>query len=435
MSWLPLFHDMGLIGFVLAPILYSTPVSFMSPMAFLKRPSLWLNVLSKHRGTITYAPNFAYAITVKRVREEEIAGLDLSCVRVAGCGAEPIQPDTLRGFVKRYAAHGFRESAFVPSYGMAENTLAIAFSRGIPTEKVKSSVLWEQGRAERAEDDDASSVEIVNCGKGFDGHAIKIVDVESRADLPDRRVGEIMIKGPSVTQGYYEDAEKTRETYGADGWMKTGDLGYLVDGSVFICGRQKDVIIINGKNYYPQDLEWVASRVEGVRTGNVAAFPTFKRGIDREAVVVVAEAKSMEGADALATTIRGEIQRAVGIVVDEVVIAETGTVPKTSSGKIQRVEGAGALRERRIEEERSRRGRRDRQARARVAVRSPSAERLRQRPQVILGRYGLSAVSPIVLQWALPEFDALLVACGYSTVRVDPRRSTFRATEQRHPCR
>ena len=335
-SWLPLFHDMGLIGFVIAPIMYSTPVSFIPTMSFLKRPSLWLNTLSKHRGTITYAPNFAYAISVKRIREEEIQGIDLSCVRVAGCGAEPIQPETLRTFAKRYAAHGFRESAFVPSYGMAENTLAIAFSRGIPTERVKSSSLWEQGRAERAEADDASAIEIVGCGKPFEGHGIKIVDVESRADLGERRVGEIMVKGPSVTRGYYEDAEKTRETYGADGWMKTGDLGYLADGGVFICGRQKDVIIINGKNYYPQDLEWVASKVDGVRPGNVAAFPTFKRGLDREAVVVVAEAKSMDVAESLATTIRNEIQRAVGIVVDDVVVAETGTVPKTSSGKIQR---------------------------------------------------------------------------------------------------
>jgi acyl-CoA synthetase (AMP-forming)/AMP-acid ligase II len=149
-------------------------------------------------------------------------------------------------------------------------------------------------------------------------------------------VGEIMISGPSVTSGYFEDPEKTRETIDADGWLRTGDLGYLGEQHVFICGRAKDIIIINGKNYYPQDLEWVASKVDGVRTGNVAAFPSSKAGLDREAVVVVAEAKSAEGHDALAVAVKNEIQRAVGFVVDEVVIAESGTVPKTSSGKIQR---------------------------------------------------------------------------------------------------
>ena len=335
-SWLPLFHDMGLMGFVIAPIMHPVPVVFMPPITFFKRPAVWLRALSKHRGTITYAPNFAYAISVKRVRDDEIAGIDLSSVRVAGCGAEPIQAATLRAFAKRYEKYGFKESAYVPSYGMAESSLAIAFSRGIPTERVKSDVLWEKGRVEVASEGDDASVEIVGCGPHFPGHDLKIVDPETGAPRGEREVGEIHIKGPSVTSGYFEDREKTAETIDADGWLKTGDLGYVSNGNVFICGRKKDVIIINGKNYYPQDLEWVASRVEGVRTGNVAAFPTFKQGLDREAVVVVAETKGGIANDALATAIRTEIQRAVGIVVDDVVVAESGTIPKTSSGKIQR---------------------------------------------------------------------------------------------------
>jgi len=336
-SWLPLFHDMGLIGFVIAPIHHRVPVSFMSPMTFLKRPVTWLEILSKHRGTITYGPNFSYAITQKRVRDRDLAGIDLSCVRVAGCGAEPIQADTLRAFAARFGAVGFREGAFVPSYGMAEYTLAIAFSNGIPTDRVRAEALWAEGSAEPAGDDAADeAVEIVGCGRAFERHGIRVVDTETREVLPDRRVGEIEVSGPSVMQGYFEMPEKTRETVNEEGWLKTGDLGYLVDGEVFICGRAKDVIIVNGKNYYPQDLEWAGSEVEGVRQGNVIAFPSHKEGLGREAVVVVAETKLSEGREKLAADIKTRIAQATGLTVDEVVVVDTGTVPKTSSGKLQR---------------------------------------------------------------------------------------------------
>ena len=335
-SWLPLFHDMGLIGFVIAPMMHPTPVTFMPPMMFLKRPAVWLQTISKHRGTITYAPNFAYALAVKRVRDEDIEGIDLSCIRVAGCGAEPIQAETLRAFADRFAKYGFKESMYVPSYGMAESSLAIAFARGIPLDRVKSAALWEQGHAEPAVAGDPGAIEVVGCGKRFVDHEIKIVDVESGAEHPERRVGEIVIKGPSVTAGYFDDAEKTRDVI-RDGWLRTGDLGYLADGQIFICGRQKDVIIINGKNYYPQDLEWVAGKLDAVRAGNVVAFASHKAGLDREAVVVVAESRADgEGRDKLAVDIRNEIQRTVGLVVDEVVVAKPGTIPKTSSGKLQR---------------------------------------------------------------------------------------------------
>lgn len=337
-SWLPLFHDMGLIGFVISPIHHRVPVTFMSPMTFLKRPVTWLEILSKHRGTITYGPNFSYAITAKRVRDRDLEGLDLSCVRVAGCGAEPIQADTLRGFADRFAKIGFKESAFVPSYGMAEHTLAIAFSEGVPTDRVRAEKLWAEGIAEPAQegDDPSEVVEIVGCGRAFSKHGIRIVDNETREVLADRRVGEIEVSGPSVMQGYFEMPEKTRETVSPDGWLRTGDLGYLVDGDIFICGRAKDVIIVNGKNYYPQDLEWAGSEVEGVRQGNVIAFPSHKAGLGREAVVVVAETKLSEGRDALASRIKTRIAEATGLTVDEVVVVDAGTIPKTSSGKLQR---------------------------------------------------------------------------------------------------
>ncbi|MGE0792501.1 MAG: fatty acyl-AMP ligase [Sandaracinaceae bacterium] len=334
-SWLPLFHDMGLIGFVIAPIHHSVPVSFMSPMTFLKRPATWLEVLSKHKGTITYGPNFSYAITAKRVRDKDLEGLDLSRVRVAGCGAEPIQAQTLRTFADRFAKIGFKESAFVPSYGMAEYTLAIAFSRGIPTDRVKSELLFGKGEAERT-DAIEESVEIVGCGRAFPGHGIRIVDNETREVLGERKVGEIEVSGPSVMEGYYELPHVTAETIGPDGWMRTGDLGYLANGEVFICGRAKDVIIVNGKNYYPQDLEWAGSGVAGVRAGNVVAFPSYQQGLGREAVVVVAETKEAAGRDKLATLVKSEIAKATGLTVDQVVIVDSGTIPKTSSGKLQR---------------------------------------------------------------------------------------------------
>jgi fatty-acyl-CoA synthase len=334
-SWLPLFHDMGLIGFAIAPIHHKVPVTFMSPMTFLKRPVTWLEILSKHRGTITYGPNFSYAITEKRVRDKDMAGIDLSSVRVAGCGAEPIQADTLRSFAKRFGKWGFKESAFVPSYGMAEYTLAIAFSTGVPVDKVRAEKLWAEGIAEPTERDD-DAVEIIHCGKAFPNHGIRIVHTETREVLPDRRVGEIEVSGPSVMTGYFENPEKTRETVNEEGWLRTGDLGYLVDGKVFICGRAKDVIIVNGKNYYPQDLEWAGSEVAGVRAGNVIAFPGHKEGLGREAVIVVAETKEAEGREKLAADIKTHIATVTGLTVDEVVVVDAGTIPKTSSGKLQR---------------------------------------------------------------------------------------------------
>lgn len=337
-SWLPLFHDMGLIGFVIAPIYHSVPVSFMSPMTFLKRPASWLEILSKHRGTITYGPNFSYAITAKRVRDRDLEGLDLSHVRVAGCGAEPIQAGTLRAFADRFAKIGFRHSAFVPSYGMAEYTLAIAFSTGVPTDRVLADSLFTDGFAKPAPEDAPADevVEIVHCGKGFPDHGIRIVDLETRAVLEDRRVGEIEVSGPSVMQGYYDRAEATRAVLSSEGWLRTGDLGYLADGNIYICGRAKDVIIVNGKNYYPQDLEWAGSDVPGVRSGNVIAFPSHQPGLGREAVIVVAETKEVEGRDALSRQVKTEIAKATGLTVDEVMIVDAGTIPKTSSGKLQR---------------------------------------------------------------------------------------------------
>ncbi len=337
-SWLPLYHDMGLIGFVMAPIYHVVPVTFMTPMAFLKKPARWLHYLSEHRGTITYAPNFAYALAVKRVRARDMEGLDLSCVRAAGCGAEPIQAETLRRFAEKFGEVGFRLDAFVPSYGMAEHTLAISFARGLPTDVVRAERLWGEGVAEPAGDgEQEDSVELVGCGPVFGGHEIRVVDPDSGEVLPERRVGELQLRGPSVMRGYFENEAATTETLDERGWLSTGDLGYLADGQVFVCGRKKDVLIVHGKNYYPQDLEWTASQVERVRTGNVIAFASYREGLGREAVVVVAETREPEPQwPEIASEVRDAIQRSMGLGVDEVVMVPAGTLPKTSSGKVQR---------------------------------------------------------------------------------------------------
>jgi fatty-acyl-CoA synthase len=346
-SWLPLYHDMGLIGFVLAPIAYKVSVVFLPPLLFLKRPASWFQTVSRHKGTIAYAPNFAYALCVKRIRDKDLVGVDLSSWRVAGCGAEPIRPEALESFCETFAKVGFRKEAMLPSYGMAESALAIAFSpidAGMKTLAVDGPTLWEEGVARAARDDDAGAVRLVCCGRAFPGHAIQIFaedDATSATPLPDRTVGEIRISGPSVMPGYWEDAERTREAF-AGPFLRTGDLGFLDGGDLYICGRSKEVVIVNGRNYYPQDMEWEAAKVPGVRKGNVIAFGARDPlGVerDRERVVLAFEAQDAEDAartQSLASGIRKAVQEGMGLTLDDVVALPPGALPKTSSGKLQR---------------------------------------------------------------------------------------------------
>jgi fatty-acyl-CoA synthase len=339
LTWLPLFHDMGLIGFVLTPLVHTIQVTFMSPLQFLKRPAVWLQAMSRFHGTITFGPNFAYALCVKRTRPRELEGVDLSHWRVAGCGAEPIRAETLEQFADHFAPLGFRKSAFYPAYGLAESTLAVAFSRGVPTDDVQPSTLWEEGRAVPS-DSTRDALRIVNCGKAFKGHEIGIFPLDDelgQTPLGDRQVGEIRLRGPSVSRGYYQEPETTAKAF-VNGWFRTGDLGYLVDGDLFICGRQKEVIIVNGRNFYPQDIEWEASQIDGVRKGNVIAFGTHGVDRDRESVVLAFET-SVTDPDAharMASDIRARVQERIGITIDDVVVLAAGALPKTSSGKLQR---------------------------------------------------------------------------------------------------
>ena len=343
-SWLPLYHDMGLIGFVLAPLYDRIPVVLLPPFSFLKRPAVWLRALSRHRGTISYAPNFAYALAAKRLRPTDLEGLDLSAWRVAGCGAEPVRKATLDGFARLLEPVGFSAKAFVPSYGMAEATLAISFEEpgvGVREDVVHGPALWEEGVARPVSVDHPESVSLTRCGHALPGHEVAVFamdDTTSAQPLPERTVGELRVRGPSVMRGYHDEREMTASAF-AGGWFCTGDLGYLASGEVVPCGRAKEVVIVNGRNFYPQDIEHFASQVPGVRKGNVVAFGTHTADGDRERVVVVFESTgTSEGERARRVNgVRLSIQEGLGLTVDDVVPVDAGVLPKTSSGKLQRL--------------------------------------------------------------------------------------------------
>ncbi|MCA9589452.1 MAG: fatty acyl-AMP ligase [Myxococcales bacterium] len=331
-SWLPLFHDMGLIGFVIGPIFTDIPVVFLQTASFVRNPRIWLDTIHKHRGTITYAPNFAYALVAKRLKDKDVAGLDLSCMRRTGCGAEPIQATTLRDFATKLAPAKFDPSSFLPSYGMAEATLAITFvprDSGVRSDVIDRAAL--EGGAAKQPEGDVTTQELVNCGGAFPEHEVAIVD-EAGNRLPDRQVGQIITRGPSICQGYFQEPELTAESF-RDGWLYTGDLGYTVDGEVFICGRLKDIVIVRGRNFYPNDIEWAVSELPGVRRGNVVAFGVDVSG--EEQLVVCAEAFAAE-AESLKDVIAQTVSAHFSLSTHEVVIAPQGGLPRTSSGKPQR---------------------------------------------------------------------------------------------------
>ena len=341
-SWLPLYHDMGLIGFVLSPIVNVNPVVLMSPFVFLKRPVEWLRRMTLHRATISFAPNFGYGLCASRVRERDLEALDLSRWRVAGCGAEPIQASTLERFHNRLKSVGFDSKAFTPAYGMAENTLAVSFSSiGTPPRSLRLRVdsIATDGVAEPAEEADPSATTIVSCGRVLQGLELAILDSEGNRCAP-YRVGEIVVRGPSVMKGYYNDPEATALAL-RNGWLHTGDLGFLDDGELFVCGRIKDLIIVAGRNYYPSDIEWISSEVPGLRSGRVVAFSL---GIhdnagdqDEERVVVCAETKVKRiDRPMLAKQVASQVLGSLGLRVSEVLLLNRGSLPRTSSGKLQR---------------------------------------------------------------------------------------------------
>jgi fatty-acyl-CoA synthase len=318
-SWLPLYHDMGLIGFVLAPLINLTPIVYLPTMSFVKRPSLWMEVVHRHRGTLTFAPNFAFARATKRASDADLARWDLTCLRVVGCGAEPINAGTMQAFVDRFGRAGLRPEAMLPCYGMAEATLGMTFI----------------ALDERIKVDSGHGLDLVSCGRPIPDHEVGVFDEDGRRQ-PDGTVGEVRFRGPSVAGGYFRDPDATARAFQPDGWLRTGDLGYVAGGELYISGRSKDILIIHGRNYYPQGIEWQAEEVDGVRKGNVVAFSV--PGAETEEVVLVAETAVVdpERRRELAGRIKAHLQSALSLTCADVVLLGVGELPKTTSGKLQR---------------------------------------------------------------------------------------------------
>jgi acyl-CoA synthetase (AMP-forming)/AMP-acid ligase II len=335
-SWLPLYHDMGLIGTVLFSVYWRLPLALMSPTSFLAKPVRWLSTITRHRGTLSPAPNFAYGLCVRKVRPEERKGLDLSSWRIAFNGAEPVSLRTVREFVETYQPHGFRPETMAPVYGLAETSLAATFP------PLGHPVRWETvdrqalacGHALPASG--RGSMDLVSVGSPLPGHEVALVDEEGRA-VAERRVGHIVVRGPSLMRGYFRDEAATAAVIRNE-WLWTGDLGFLADGQLYVSGRVKDLIILRGRNFFAEDIERLAERVTGVRAGSAVAFAVHDEKQGTELAVLVCETR-LEGEDkrgALATEVAEAVGGFAGVHLGEVVVVDSGTLPKTSSGKKQR---------------------------------------------------------------------------------------------------
>ena len=337
-SWLPLYHDMGLIGFMLTPMTAQVGVDLLATSDFVRRPLLWLRIISDYKSTITYSPSFGYELAAKRSARAEPGAIDLSSLRVAGIGGDMVRPEALNAFADAFGDVGFNRNAFTPSYGMAEATLAISFPElGTPltVDEVDMRHYTRSGIAQPASA--VTSPEhkrgFVLCGRPLSGHDIEVRDEDGNA-VGERAVGRIFIKGPSLTPGYFANPEASAEMYSGE-WLDTGDMGYFLDGQIVITGRAKDLIIINGRNIWPQDIEWAVEKVDGVRGGGVAAFSVDDGGHER--IVVVVERRGMDAAAliALKREIAGVVQNAVGAPA-EIVLARPHSMVMTSSGKLSR---------------------------------------------------------------------------------------------------
>jgi len=338
-SWLPLYHDMGLIGAWLGTLYYAAPTVIMPPLAFLADPGRWLRTMARHRATLSAAPNFAYELCCKNVHDEDIEGLDLSSLRMVVNGAEPVSPATIARFTKRFAPYQFPPKALAPVYGLAENAVGLAFppvGRGPIIDRVKRIALSRDGKAIPAAPDDATALEFVACGRPIPRHEIRIVD-DADIEVGDRTEGRLQFKGPSATKGYFRNPQKTRALFDGE-WLESDDRAYIANGDVFITGRIKDIIIKAGRNIYPHELEEVVGGIEGVRKGCVAAFPTMDERTGTERLIVLAETR-LTDPSAIATMKQRIVEAATALLdvpPDDVLAVPPRTVPKTSSGKIRR---------------------------------------------------------------------------------------------------
>ena len=349
-SWLPLYHDMGLIGAWMGSLVYGFKYPVMSPLTFLSHPHLWLRAIHRHGGTLSGGPNFCYELCLRRIQDADVEGLDLSSWRFAFNGAEPVSPDTMDAFIKRFAPHRFRREAMAPVYGLAEATLGVAFpppERGPLLDRVDREQFTSGGRAVPAAEG-ADALTFVACGVPVPGHQLRVVDPSGR-ELPERSEGHIQFSGPSVTSGYFRNPEATADLLDGE-WMNTGDYGYVAGGDIHISGRIKDTIIRAGRNIHPYELEEAVGNLDGIRKGCVAVFGSRDARSGTEKIVVLAETRETDAAkrDSLRASINELGMTVIGMAPDDVMLAPPNTVLKTSSGKIRRTasrevyEGGGA---------------------------------------------------------------------------------------------
>ena len=336
-SWLPLYHDMGLVGMLLCSLAFQVSIDLLPTGAFVRRPGLWLDLISRRGGSISYAPTFGYDLAARRAQTSATADLDLSTWRIAGLGGDMIRPEPLRAFADAYASSGFDPRAYVASYGMAEATLALTLSPvgvGLRTDLTEVDRLERNAIAGPAATPNARMREFALCGAVLAGHRLEVRD-EAGAVLPDRRVGRLFASGPSLMKSYLGEPQETAKTLSPDGWLDTGDLGYVVDGEIVITGRAKDLIIVNGRNVWPQDLEWTAEQgIESLRSGDVAVF-SVDGGEERVVALVQCRTRDEAARGQLAKDVANLLRVRHGL---DVLVTPTPphSLPQTSSGKLSR---------------------------------------------------------------------------------------------------
>lgn len=340
-SWLPLYHDMGLVGFCIGPMMSQISNDYMETSGFARRPALWLRLMSENGCSIAYSPSFGYDLAARRINGGA-AELDLSRWRVAGIGGDMVRPEVLERFAAAMAPAGFEPRAFVPSYGMAESTLAVSFAEcggEIEVDTVDRDQLKRSHKAVPAAVKGArwpgTTRSFVVCGRPIPGHEIEVRDARG-GRLGEREIGHIAIRGPSLMAGYYDDPEATSAVIDDDGWLATGDMGYLLDGKVVITGRSKDLILHNGRNIWPQDIEWAVEQLGDLRAGDAAAFTVkTEQGAEEVVVLVQCRLRAVRERERLRRQAAAVVHQQAGVEC-RVVLVPPRSLPFTSSGKLSR---------------------------------------------------------------------------------------------------
>jgi len=341
-SWLPIYHDMGLVGSFLGSIIHATEATFIRPDDFIRKPYLWLKAISDQKANITVAPNFAYGLCVKRTPPEMLESLDLSSLEIALCGAEFIHKSTMDKFNETFSQCGLSESALTPVYGMAEATLGVTFSD--MTRPVLFKTFDRQWLSKSIAKESTSGVTICSVGRPLEDMQVKIKNTKNK-ELIHGQIGEIYVSGPSVTTGYYKNIEKTNKTI-INNELKTGDQGFIFEDELYICGRSKETLVIRGRNYYPTSFEEKIFKIEGIREGRVIVTSKLCSETDTEEVLVLAEVKNAKLIKDLESSMKSQIQKSFensGLAPKDIVLLPPGFLPKTTSGKLKRKEALAIL--------------------------------------------------------------------------------------------